>query len=94
MKNPPCVCKCGFFNALTVKTQGGVKMLRKDFILCKTRTLLNEFIGDAGDGLFDLVFPAGVGCSQLGMRVVFITVIDFCYDYVNTDIRQPAYRFG
>ena len=47
-----------------------------------------------GNELFDLVFPAGVGCSQLGMRVVFITVIDFCYDYVNTDIRQPAYRFG
>jgi hypothetical protein len=31
-------------STLTLKTQGGVKMLRKDFSLCKTRNLLNEFI--------------------------------------------------
>jgi hypothetical protein len=36
--------KCDFLKPLTLTRQGGVKMLRKDFILCKTRNLLNEFM--------------------------------------------------
>jgi hypothetical protein len=43
-KRPSCVCKLRFLNPLSPTEQGGVKMLDKDFIICKTRTELSEFI--------------------------------------------------
>ena len=36
--------KYGFLKPLNQSRQGGLKMLRKDFILLKTRNLLNEFM--------------------------------------------------
>jgi hypothetical protein len=58
------------------------------------RDKANMVFSAFGDELSDLVFAAGVGCPQPGVRVVFITVIDFRYDYVDTNIRQAACYFG
>jgi hypothetical protein len=44
-ERPPCTCLTRFFEGLTIQEQGGVKMLRKDFVLHKTKTLLSEFLG-------------------------------------------------
>lgn len=44
MKKPPCVVKMRFPILLTLLTQGGVKMLRKAFIISKTRNYMHQFI--------------------------------------------------
>jgi hypothetical protein len=44
MKKPPCVVKIKFSALLTLSAQGGAKMIRKDFIISKTRNHLAQFI--------------------------------------------------
>jgi hypothetical protein len=44
MKKPPCVVKIKFSALLTLSAQGGAKMVRKDFIISKTRDQLAQFI--------------------------------------------------
>lgn len=41
---PPCIRLVRFLNPLSQTEQGGAKMLGKNFLLCKTRTKLCEFI--------------------------------------------------
>jgi hypothetical protein len=43
-EKPPCSCLNRFLNPFSQTEQGGIKMLRKDFIICKARNKLSEFI--------------------------------------------------
>jgi hypothetical protein len=44
MKRPPCIAKIGFSALLTLLAQGGAKMVRKDFVISKTRDYMAQFI--------------------------------------------------
>ena len=46
------------------------------------------------DKILDVLFVAWIGCSQLRMRLVFIAIVDLCYDYINTEIGELSYNFG
>jgi hypothetical protein len=41
----------------------------------------------------DVLFLAWIGCPQLRVRLIFITIIDLCYDYIYTKISELPYNF-
>jgi hypothetical protein len=47
-----------------------------------------------GDQLFDLCFVARIFPLKLGMRMILVSVIYLCYDYINTKFCQLAYLPG
>jgi hypothetical protein len=46
-------------------------------------TFSNQFL--------DVFFLAWIGCPQLRVRLIFIAVVDLCYDYINTKIGELPY---
>jgi hypothetical protein len=91
MEKPPCAVRMRFYTMLTLFTQGGAKMLRKDFIISKTRNLLNEFmapITSKADKPRQKFLPQAVGAILLSGSLV---VTEFAR-WIHDDCSDIFYR--
>jgi len=41
----------------------------------------------------DVLFPAWIACSQLWVGLIFVAIIDLCYDYIYTKMGELPYNF-
>jgi hypothetical protein len=40
----------------------------------------------------DVLFLVWIGCSQLWVRLIFIAIIDLCYDYIYAEMGELPYN--